>query len=462
MSGRIEKYRERIGTIVDDRYKIIDYVDCGANGAIYKALDTKVNDALVALKVPDSGKGLDQSEISTVVLRRFVEEAQAMYNIDSPNVVKMYYISIDSPVKYMVMELLEGYSIKKFCLNSDGSPRKIDEQLTLDIMSQVLEGLAAAHSKNVIHRDIKPSNIMLCKDGRVVVIDFGIAKTPGSSVSTVQGTFVGTSRYVSPEQAMAEKLDFRTDIYSLGVTMYEMLTGQLPFDSSESGNRADMLIASMHVNQLPTPPKEIAPEISQGVNDIIMHALEKNPANRFKSATHMKMAIDALRKDSTHTFNKKFESTTVTPEMRKKAIRIAILITAAIAVLLTVIALISLASSMRIIGNPTSDDRGTKLFDNKYIASLPEPSQSENNDISENLYSPAWNELALVPSLLGLSEQSAIQEITKNSLLYKISYARSDTPSGYVISQSLPEDTYANIGTEIYIVVSSGKASNKK
>ena len=209
-------------------------------------------------------------------MSRFVNESRAIASLSHPNIVKIYDVSVREGrgPKYIVMELIEGITLKSYMNKTGALPTKE----LLSYTEQILKALEQAHSKNIIHRDIKPQNIMLLRSGRIKVTDFGIAKLPNADTLTMTDKAIGTVYYISPEQASAQKIDTRSDLYSLGVMLYEMATGQLPFVGD-----SPVQIALMQVNDHPIPPRDINPKIPAD-EQIIIGAMEKDPDRRFQTA----------------------------------------------------------------------------------------------------------------------------------------------------------------------------------
>jgi len=290
--SNFEKY---IGQVFDNRYRIDKIIGVGGMAVVFDAYDT------VALR-PVAIKML-RDEISNEMLsvKRFINESKAVAMLDHPNIVKIFDVQVKDGLKYIVMEKIEGTTLKNF-MNKKG---KLPLQATLHIAEQVLSALQHAHSKGIIHRDIKPQNIMLLSSGKVVVTDFGIAKLPNADTVTIADKAIGTVFYISPEQASGKPIDRRSDIYSFGVMLYEMITGKLPFTAE-----APVTVALMHVNNKPKPPSEIEPEIARGLEQIILCAMEKDPNMRFQSAGQMLKYIKELRANENATFKEPI----VTPE----------------------------------------------------------------------------------------------------------------------------------------------------
>ena len=269
-------------TILGNRYEIIRKIGDGGMAFVYEAKDRLLN-RIVAVKVlrPEF---VDDEEF----LAKFKREAEAVANISHPNIVNVYDVGCDGKVNYIVMEYVDGQNLKEIIKN-EGT---LDEYTALDITKQIAKALSAAHKKGVIHRDIKPHNILISSEGRnVKVADFGIAKAATNSTMTNIGSIIGSVHYFSPEQAKGHTISPKSDIYSLGVVMYEMLTGKVPF----TGETA-VSIAIKHLQEPPIPPHELRPDIPAIVEAIVLKAMDKNPDNRFSSTEMIKEIEQAKRK----------------------------------------------------------------------------------------------------------------------------------------------------------------------
>jgi eukaryotic-like serine/threonine-protein kinase len=248
---------------------------------VYRGLDTTLN-RTVAIKVLKPPFASDESFVE-----RFRREAQAAARLNHPNVVSVYDTGADNGTNYIVMEYVEGRTLADFI--SRGG--RLAPMKAVEIAEKIADALAAAHAQGVIHRDIKPANIMVTRDGVVKVMDFGIARLTTSKETIEQTAAVlGTAAYLSPEQAQGQPVDARTDVYSLGCVLYEMLTGGAPF----TGDTA-VAIAYKHVQETPAPPSSKNPELSPALDAVVMRALAKNPANRYQTAADFRDDLERLR-----------------------------------------------------------------------------------------------------------------------------------------------------------------------
>ncbi len=276
-----------IGTRLDGRYEITEQIGSGGMADVYKAHDL-VDDRIVAVKVLK-----DEFSENADFLRRFRNESKAIAVLNHPNIVKIYDVGLEDDVKFIVMEYIDGITLKDF-IEQQGVLRWKD---ALFFMTQILRALQSAHDKGIVHRDIKPQNIMMLEDGTIKVMDFGIARFSRTDGKTLSDKTVGSVHYISPEQARGEITDERSDIYSVGIMLYEMVTGKKPYDAD-----TPVAIALKHMNDDCVPPREIMPSVPEALEEIIYHAMEKDPARRYQSAAQMINDIDTFKLDPTVVF----------------------------------------------------------------------------------------------------------------------------------------------------------------
>ena len=273
-----------VGKIIGNRYEILKEIGNGGMAIVYKAKDHVLNRD-VAVKVLR-----DEYTTDSDFIKRFNTEAQSAANLQHPNIVAIYDVGHEEEnnLYYIVMELIKGKTLKQI-INKDGV---ISWKWAVNIAIQIASALEVAHKNGIVHRDIKPHNIMITEDGVAKVTDFGIAKAVSNSTITSFGTTIGSVHYFSPEQAKGSITDAKSDLYSRGVVMYEMVTGTVPFDAD-----TPVSVALMHIQEEPIPPIEKNPEIPSAVNDIIMKAMRKDPLERYQSATEMLADLSKALKD---------------------------------------------------------------------------------------------------------------------------------------------------------------------
>jgi len=276
-----------VGRILDNRYEILELIGTGGMALVYKARCHRLN-RLVAIKILKEDLANDEE-----FQRRFYTESQAVAMLSHPNIVAVYDVSRSGSTEYIVMELIEGITLKQY-INRKGL---LNWKEALHFATQITKALTHAHSRGIIHRDIKPHNIMILKDGSVKVADFGIAR-----LLTVQNTLtqeaLGSVHYISPEQAKGGHVDARSDIYSVGVVMYEMLTSRLPFVGESA-----VSVAIQHISAIPLMPGDINPDIPVGLEDITMHAMEPDLNLRFTTAEELLNDLEDFRKNPSILFN---------------------------------------------------------------------------------------------------------------------------------------------------------------
>ncbi len=295
------RYEIFVGKVLDGRYKILELVGVGGMAFVLKAEDMVMN-RIVAIKIlNEEYNGDEQAE------QRFINESKAVAMLSHKNIVNIYDVAIYPDMKYIVMEFLDGITLKEY-LNYKG---RLKWKEASYYICQILLALEHAHSKGVIHRDIKPQNIILLKNGEIKVTDFGIAKLPTGAPLTMTDKAIGTVYYISPEQAGGKTTDYYSDIYSVGVMLYECVTGSLPFVAT-----SPITVAMMQINDAPRDPSEIEPELPKGLVQIILKAMEKAPENRFRSAHGMLRAVEQIAQSPDMVFA--FDETTE-PEQESEA-----------------------------------------------------------------------------------------------------------------------------------------------
>ncbi len=289
-----------IGKRLDGRYQIESLVGMGGMANVYRGTDTKTGNA-IAVKVLKE-EFLDNEEL----VRRFKNESKAISILNHPNIVKVYDVSVTDRLQYIVMEYVDGITLKEYLKQRGGA---LTWKETVHFATQVLSALQHAHSKGIIHRDVKPQNIMLLADGSIKMMDFGIARFSRAQSQTVSDKAIGSVHYISPEQAKGDKTDARTDIYSVGVMLYEMLSGKLPFDGDGA-----VSIAIMQISDKAKPLAQVAPNVPEALCQITEKAMEKDPANRYQSAQEMLEAIEAFKRNPSARFAYEYRNAQDNPE----------------------------------------------------------------------------------------------------------------------------------------------------
>lgn len=454
-----------IGTLLLNRYELLEKIGEGGMGIVYKAKCTLLN-RLVAIKILKS----ELSDYEDFVAR-FRREAHSIASLSHPNIVNIHDIGKEDNFNFIVMEYVNGKTLKQVVKENV----RLSSLNTLDIALQIAKGLEYAHKNNIIHRDIKPDNILITDDNIVKLTDFGIAKVADSVTITNSNNIIGSVHYFSPEQAKGRFVDCRTDIYALGIVMYEMITGQVPFNAELS-----ISVAMMHIQEPVIPPKEVITDIPENINVIILKALEKEPINRFQTAEDIFEVLNSVKNNSNFevnfnskpindattvimmkpevtSFHKQIDSTVV---MKQEKITETIVLkndrrklsqnnsgTKNKKILLT-IGLIILAAIIGIIG--------------KYFSKVPSidttTTAAETMGTQESVKLPE-EEKKLVPSLIGKTQADA-ENIIKNSefLLGNITNEYSNSvPKGSIIRQSPSTDTPYEKKGKIDLVVSQGQ-----
>ncbi len=276
------------GKRLDGRYEIREIIGVGGMAVVYKAYDN-IDDRIVAIKILK-----DEYLTNDEFKRRFKNESKAIAVLSHPNIVRVYNVSFGDRLQYIVMEYVDGITLKEY-IEQQGV---INWKEAVHFIGQILAALQHAHDKGIVHQDIKPQNIMLLQDGTIKVTDFGIARFSRSDYHTITDTAIGSVHYISPEQARGEMTDEKADIYSIGVVLYEMLTGQLPFQSDSV-----VSVALMQLQQEPVRPREIIPTIPLGLEQITIRAMQKNPSSRYRSAAEMLVDINEFKRNPSVKFN---------------------------------------------------------------------------------------------------------------------------------------------------------------
>ena len=493
------------GKKLDKRYEIQELIGIGGMATVYKAYDS-IDDKTVAIKIlKDEYLGNED------FIRRFKNESKAIAVLSHNNIVKVYDVSFGERIQYIVMEYVDGITLKEYI----GQQKVVPWKEAVHFTVQILQALQHAHEKGIIHRDIKPQNIMLLQDGSIKVMDFGIAKLAYSESHTKTDKTIGSVHYIAPEQVKGKVADGKADIYSVGVMLYEMLTGKLPFDGDTA-----VSVALMQVQNEPTPPRELNEKIPAGLEEITLKAMRKDPAQRFAGAGEMLEAIETFRRDPSVTFGYKYfddkaptkyvdsisSVRTAVPEpayndnydsndddddddivisRTKTAVKwLTISITLLVIVAIAVLVLNLWQSAVKSNEIPSVDvpnfvghmidevkkDRNYKFefeITAKYDDSQPlnvvlsqEP-EAGTKQIKENavvkLTVNSTSTITEVPKLKNYLEQEAIDKLKTKYLNYDVQRVNStEVPKGYIIDCAPQEGTEQEIGTTITLIVSDG------
>ena len=296
----MDKY---IGKKLEGRYEIRELVGVGGMANVYKGYDVG-EDRTVAIKILRD-EFLDNEEF----LHRFRNEFRAISLLNHPNIVQVYDVSFTNRIQCIVMEYIDGISLKEYIEQEKVIRWKEAVHFTI----QILRGLQHAHDRGIVHRDIKPQNIMLLEDGTIKITDFGIARFSRSSTNTITTKAIGSVHYISPEQASGGNTDARADLYSIGVLLFEMLTGKLPFEAD-----SPVSVAILQIQSAPMLPTSINPSIPKGLEEIIMKAMQKDVSKRYQSAAEMLRDIDSFKKDPSIVFEYRYLETESVEERIQK------------------------------------------------------------------------------------------------------------------------------------------------
>lgn len=291
-----------VGKRLDGRYEIREIIGVGGMAVVYKAYDN-IDDRIVAVKILK-----DEFLANEEFRRRFKNESKAIAVLSHPNIVKVYDVSYGDRLQYIVMEYVEGITLKEY-IQQQGV---INHREAVFFVMQILRALQHAHDKGIVHRDIKPQNILLLENGAIKVTDFGIARFSASETRTMTGSTIGSVHYISPEQARGDITDDKADIYSVGVMLYEMLTGRLPFESDNT-----VSVAIMQLQQDPEMPRKINPEIPVGLEQIIIRAMQKNINDRYQSAAEMLLDLEEFKRNPSIRFDYNYSNSEQTKYIPK-------------------------------------------------------------------------------------------------------------------------------------------------
>lgn len=494
------------GRLLGNRYEIIERIGIGGMATVYKAKCHVLN-RYVAVKILR-----DEFTTDREFIRRFNTEAQAAARLTHPNIVSIYDVGNEGNIYYIVMELIQGKTLKEI-IEEDGA---LPWKWSINIAIQIASALEMAHRNNIIHRDIKPHNIIITEDGVAKVTDFGIAKAVSNSTITAFGTTIGSVHYFSPEHARGGFTDAKSDLYSLGVVLYEMLTGRVPFDAD-----TPVSVALKHMQEIPVEPLKINPLIPSSLNNIILKAMQKDPNQRYQSATEMLRDLRQVAKNPEGNFvvlnkysndfptqkvetiqnrtlnekagdikekqeNKKKKNKLVAFYSKHKVLKVFSIILLCILIFVVAMGItIAVANANRpkqvqipnLIGKTLNEvEELTKQANVKYevteetfskdvaegLVISQDPRFAENYEILENstikIIVSKGIELTKVPKVAGKQKDEAIAEIEKQGLKAEIKEETSDkVEEGYVISQEPKEDEEIAKDSVVIITVSTGR-----
>ena len=425
-----------VGKRLDGRYEIREIIGVGGMAVVYKAYDC-IEDRIVAVKI------LKEEFISNEeFITRFKNESKAIAVLNHPNIVKVYDVSFGDLIQYIVMEYVDGITLKQYIERQQNLRWKDAVYLTI----QVLRALQHAHDKGIVHRDVKPQNIMLLSDGTIKVTDFGIARFARSEHKTMTDKAIGSVHYISPEQARGELTDEKADIYSVGVMLYEMLTGKLPFEADSA-----VSVAIMQLQQNPVLPRDINENIPVGLEQITMHAMQKDVAKRYRSAAEMLRDLEEFRRSPDMVFEYTYFVDNE-PTRFVDAVNEADILGSSAA-----------AEQNRVLDSDEDDDYEDEADEKSpvipilagvaiafIIAAI----------VVGFIIIKSWNkdetESVVVPSFVGMT-QDDVQFKYDADFTFKIDYRTSDTvPAGTVIEQSKPAGTSIKKTQTITLVISQG------
>ncbi|MDO5557612.1 MAG: Stk1 family PASTA domain-containing Ser/Thr kinase [Clostridia bacterium] len=479
--------------IIGNRYKILEKIGTGGMATVYKAKCNLLN-RYVAIKILREEFTTDEEFV-----RKFNVEAQAAASLSHPNIVSIYDVGKEGNLYYIVMELIQGKTLKEIIKEDGALPWK----WSINIAIQIASALEVAHKNNIVHRDIKPHNIIITEEGIAKVTDFGIAKAVSNSTITAFGNTIGSVHYFSPEHARGGFTDGKTDIYSLGIVMYEMLTGRVPFEAD-----TPVSIALKHMQEKPIEPSKINPNVPYAVNKIILKAIEKEPSLRYASANQMLRDLNSALKNPTgkfveeedfdHGFTQRISVAEIEKNMKngkKKSklkqyfekhpkMKVAALIISAIVIIFAsfgitygILELTRLEDVYipDLVGK-TLEEAETILKDLKLEYEIEErfdsevelgkiisqdPSYVENYKIKEKtlikIVVSKGTEIVKVPKLIGLKYEEAVQKLEElNLIAQKIEEKSTKVQEDYVIKQEVKEGSEINAGETVKVYVSIG------
>lgn len=485
-----------VGKRLDGRYEVQEIVGVGGMSVVYKAYDN-VDDRIVAVKILKD-EFLNNEEFK----RRFKNESKAIAYLSHPNIVKVYDVNFGEKLQYIVMEYIDGITLKEY-INKQGAITWND---ALYFMTQILKAVQHAHDKGIVHRDIKPQNIILLPTGNIKVTDFGIARFSRSETRTLTEQAIGSVHYIAPEQAKGEHTDEKADIYSLGVVLYEMLAGSVPFEAENA-----VSVALMQLQANAKRLTDINADIPLGLEQICIHAMQKNPIDRYQTATEMLFDIEEIIKNPNTTFNyesvvdnnptkvigKNVQPKPVENEYeeeeyyddysdndRKKKVITAVVIGVIVLVAAIVLLVMAVTGSFNtttnklesFVGQSYDDIVDSKAYTYEFIQENEETNDYESGtvirqspeagskvlaDSRVTLYVAVSENDMTVPNVYGLNEKQSAAKFEKEGITsYKIIQISSDTvEEGKVVYTDPKAGTVVDETTNVILYISSGPST---
>lgn len=489
-----------VGKRLDGRYEIQEIIGVGGMSVVYKAYDN-VDDRIVAVKILK-----DEFLTNDEFVRRFKNESKAIALLSHPNIVKVYDVSFGEKLQYIVMEYVDGITLKEYIQKQNA----ITWNDALFFTTQILKALQHAHDRGIVHRDVKPQNIILLSNGNIKVADFGIARFSRSDTKTLTETAIGSVHYISPEQAKGEFTDERADIYSVGVVLYEMLAGKVPFDADNA-----VSVALMQLQEDAKRLTEINPDIPLGLEQICVHAMQKNPNDRYQTATEMLLDIEEVIKNPNTTFDYSYfidkqptkyvinatDSKTseddniddseedyeeyFDPNHKKKVITAVVV---GIIVLITAVVLLVMGltggtfkgthSLENFVGMSYDDLQGSGEYNYEFIMQQDKTNEAESGTILSQKPEAGTKVLdgsqvvlvvavsaddIIVPNVYNLDEEMAIKALSNENLKnYTVTTVSSDTvEEGKVVYTNPKQGSVVSADTQVTIFVSSGPTTTQ-
>ncbi len=494
------------GKRLDSRYEIQELIGVGGMAMVYKAYDT-VDDTTVAIKILK-----DEFSNNSEFIRRFKNESKAIAVLSHPNIVKVNDVSFGDKIQYIVMEYIDGITLKEYIEHQHVIPWKEAVHFTV----QILQAMQHAHEKGIVHRDMKPQNIMLLQDGTIKVTDFGIAHFSDNETRTMTDKAIGSVHYIAPEQARGDNIDGKADIYSVGVMLYEMLTGKLPFEADSA-----VSVAIMQMQNDPEPLRKINENIPEGIEEITLKAMRKDPGQRYASAKEMLEAIEIFRHNPSIKFRYSYfvdetptkyvdsinNVSSASPEpaydddydgydeelagsASKTAIKwitaiVSVLVVAAIGIIIYMLVSNSMKANEakdvdvpQFVGLMYDEIQADKKYKFKYEITaeyqadkpmnmvLSQDPEAGSKQVKENatikLVINSESTTMQIPKVKNYTEQEAIKKLEDRYFNYYVARVNSaDVAKGYVIDCSPQEGMELEIGTTVTLIVSDGPAVEK-